>query len=299
MKEFKDKVAVVTGAASGIGWGIAEHCAEEGMKVVLADVDEPTLKEAGNTLKNRGTDVVTVLTDVSRFSDVENLAQKTLDAFGCVHLLFNNAGVHSQDPIWESSLKDWEWTIGVNLWGVIHGIKAFVPIMIKQQTECHIVNSASLSGLIAGALEGAYRVTKHGVVSLSETLYIELKLARMKIGVSVLCPGFVRTRILENAQIRPEEFKSPPDQCEMTPEKQVSAKMINEYYQNGIQSGMPPGECAALVFEAIRGDRFYIITHPIESCRQIQQRMENIIQDRNPTVPELPPDMYKYSRFLK
>jgi short-subunit dehydrogenase len=262
------------------------------MKVVLADIEEPALKEAENTLKNRGTDVVTVLTDVSRFNDVENLAQKTLDAFGCVHILLNNAGVHSQNTIWESSLKDWEWTIGVNLWGVIHGIKAFVPIMIKQQTECHIVNSASLSGLIAGALEGTYRVTKHGVVSLSETLYIELRLAGMKIGVSVLCPGFVRTRILENAQNRPEELKNPPVQREMTPEEQVSAKMINEYYQNGIQSGMPPKECAVLVFEAIREDRFYIITHPAESYRQIQRRMENIIQGRNPTVPELPPDMF-------
>jgi NAD(P)-dependent dehydrogenase (short-subunit alcohol dehydrogenase family) len=299
MKEFKGKVAVVTGAASGIGWALAEHCAKEGMKVVLADVDEPALREAENTLKNRGTDVVTVLTDVSRFNDVENLAQKTLDAFGCVHLLFNNAGVHSQNTIWENSLKDWEWTIGVNLWGVIHGIKAFVPIMIKQQTECHIVNSASLSGLIAGALEGAYRVTKHGVVSLSETLYIELKLAGTKIGVSVLCPGFVRTRILENAQIRPEAFRIPPVQREMTPEKQASAKMIDEFYRNGIQSGMPPGECAALVFEAIRNDRFYIITHPVESYRQIQQRMENIIQGCNPAVPDLPPDMYKFNRLFE
>ena len=292
MKEFKDKVAVITGAASGIGWGLAEQCAKEGMKVVLADIEEPSLKEAEKTLKNRGTDVVTILTDVSRFNDVENLAQKTLDAFGCVHLLFNNAGVHSQSTIWESSLEDWEWTIGVNLRGVIHGIKAFVPIMIKQQMECHIVNSASLSGLISGALEGTYRVTKHGVVSLSETLYIELRLAGMKIGVSVLCPGFVRTRILENAQNRPEELKNPPVQREMTPEEQVSAKMINEYYQNGIQSGMPPRECARLVFEAIREDRFYIITHPAESYGQIQRRMENIIQGRNPTVPELPPDMY-------
>ena len=299
MKDFTGKVAVVTGAASGIGWALAEYCAKEGMKVVLADVDELALKEAENTLKNRGTHVVTVLTDVSRFNDVENLAQKTLDAFGCVHLLFNNAGVHTQNTIWESSLKDWEWTIGVNLWGVIHGIKAFVPIMIKQQTECHIVNSASLSGLIAGALEGSYRVTKHGVVSLSETLYIELGLAGMKIGVSVLCPGFVHTKILENAQIRPKEFNSPPVQREMTPEKQVSVKMINEYFQNGIQSGMPPSECAVLVFEAIRKDRFYIITHPTESYRQIQQRMDNIIQGRNPTVPELPPDMYKYGRLLK
>jgi NAD(P)-dependent dehydrogenase (short-subunit alcohol dehydrogenase family) len=292
MKDFEGKVAVVTGAASGIGWGLAERCAEEGMKVVLADIEEPALKEAENTLKKRGTDVVTVLTDISRFNDVENLAQKTLDAFGCVHLLFNNAGVHSQNTIWESSLKDWEWTIGVNLWGVIHGIKAFVPIMIKQQTECHIVNSASLSGLIAGALEGTYRVTKHAIVSLSETLYIELKLTGTNIGVSVLCPGFVRTRILENAQNRAEELKIPPVQREMTLEEQVSAKLINEYYQNGIQSGMPPRECARLVFEAIREDRFYIITHPAESYRQIQRRMENIIQGRNPTVPELPPDMF-------
>ncbi len=165
MKEFKDKVAVVTGAASGIGRSLAERCAEEGMKVVMADVEGPALAQAAKELSAPGVTLLAVPTDVSKASEVENLARRTLEAFGAVHLLFNNAGVGKVGIVWEVTLADWEWVMGVNLWGVIHGVRTFVPLMLAQDTEGHVVNTASMAGLTAAAGYGIYSVTKHGVVT--------------------------------------------------------------------------------------------------------------------------------------
>ena len=200
MKEFQGKVAVVTGAASGIGRALAERCAQEGMRVVLAGINEQTLMQASQELQAIGASVLAVQTDVSKAADVEALAQKAFDTYGAVHLLFNNAGVGAGISLWESTLADWEWTLGVNLWGVIYGIRAFVPRMLEQDTEGHIVNTASIAGLVSGPGLGIYRMTKHGVVTLSETLYHELALRGAKVKVSVLCPGFVNTRIMDCAQ---------------------------------------------------------------------------------------------------
>ena len=174
MREFKDKAAVITGAASGIGRAMADRCVQEGMKVVLADVELEALAKTEASMKASGATVLAVRTDVSQARDVEALAQETLEAFGDVHLLCNNAGVGTSAAIWEITIADWEWVIGVNLWGVIHGVRVFVPIMLEQDTECHIVNTASILGLISGPGSGAYKVTKHAVVTLSETLYHEL-----------------------------------------------------------------------------------------------------------------------------
>ncbi|MHB8105016.1 MAG: SDR family NAD(P)-dependent oxidoreductase, partial [Dehalococcoidales bacterium] len=172
MKQFKNKVAVVTGGASGIGWGIAERCASEGMKVVIADIEESALQQAEKTLKAGGADVLVVRTDVSKIVDVETLAQKTIDAFGGVHLLFNNAGVNTdislRKPVWENTIADWEWMIGVNLWGVIYGINVFMPIMLRQKTACHIVNTSSMAGLLAEPQLVIYAVTKSGILAVSE-----------------------------------------------------------------------------------------------------------------------------------
>jgi len=175
MKEFTGKVAVITGAASGIGRGIAERCASEGMKLVLADIDEPNLAKAETELKTLGATVLGVRTDVSKRSDVELLARKTLDAFGQVHLLVNNAGSAAGGSPWEATWNDWEWVISVNLWGVIHGVKVFTPLMLAQNVECHIVNTASAAGLIVGGASAPYSVTKHAVVALSESLYLTLQ----------------------------------------------------------------------------------------------------------------------------
>jgi NADP-dependent 3-hydroxy acid dehydrogenase YdfG len=161
MKQFRDGVAVVTGAASGIGRALAEGCAHEGMKVVLADVDQAALRQTEQSLKDSGTKVLAVRTDVSKFEDVGSLAQRTLEAFVAVHLLFNNAGVDARTTLWEASLADWHWVIGVNLWGVIHGVRTFVPIMLRQGDDCHVVNTSSIAGLIWGPGIGVYKVTKH------------------------------------------------------------------------------------------------------------------------------------------
>lgn len=281
MKEFKDKVAVITGAASGIGRGLAERCVQEGMKVVLADVEVSTLTQTEEALKARSETVLAVPTDVSKSEDVEALAKKTLHEFGAIHLLFNNAGVEGRGTVWESTPADWEWIVNVNLYGVIHGVRVFVPIMLKQETECHIVNTASLAALISGPGLGIYRVTKHGVMGLSETLYHELKQKNAQIGVSVLCPSFVRSRLVEAERNRPTALRNPPGERKLSPQEQAQIQWFRE--QN--EKGMPSEQFADLVFEGMKQNTFYIFSHP-ESMEGIRRRMEDIIQQRNPTPPE-------------
>jgi NAD(P)-dependent dehydrogenase (short-subunit alcohol dehydrogenase family) len=277
MKEFGDKVAVVTGAASGIGRGLAERCMQEGMKVVLADIDETALAQTERELKDAGAHVVAVRTDVSKFGDVDALAQRTLDAFGAVHMLFNNAGVGAGATVWESTLEDWQWVMGVNLWGVIHGIRTFVPPMLRQAEECHIVNTASITGLVSGPALGIYKVTKHGVVSLSETLYYELATMGSKIGVSVLCPAGVRTRIMDSARNRPVELQNASASESAHPAVAQTEEMLRQL----VETGMSPSQVAGAVFDAIRDERFYILTH--EDWKPlVQKRMDDILQERNP-----------------
>src|SRR6516165_1615379 len=276
MKDFHSRVAVITGAASGIGRALAQRCVREGMKVVLADVEPEALAEVEANLKARGATVLAVRTDVSQAKDVEALAQKTLAAFGAVHLLCNNAGVATSGTlVWESSLTDWEWVLGVNLWGVIHGVRTFVPIMLAQDTECHIVNTASLSGLVSFPRGSVYAVTKHGVVTLSESLQHELAERRGKVKVSVLCPGLVKTRILDCARNRPERLAAT---APMGPVEAAGWETLRQQ----MQTAMPPEQVADAVFQAIREERFYILTHP-EGKDWIRTRMEDILEERNPT----------------
>ena len=245
MNEFKGKVAVITGAASGIGRALADRSVQEGMKAVLADVEVEALAKTETDLKASGATVLAVRTDVSQARDVEALAQKTLEAFGAVHLLCNNAGVGSGVSIWESTLQHWEWVMGVNLWGVIHGVRAFVPFMLAQDTECHIVNTASQAGLASGPGLGVYKVTKHAVVSLSETLQHELAERAAKVRVSVLCPGNVNTRITESGRNRPGHV--PP----AAPPGPASGARL-EALRQLISTGMPPVQVADAVFAALR-----------------------------------------------
>jgi NAD(P)-dependent dehydrogenase (short-subunit alcohol dehydrogenase family) len=277
MKDFNNKVAVITGAASGIGRALAERCARGGMKVVLADVEPRELAEVEANLRAGGGTVLPVRTDVSQAKDVEALAQQTVEAFGAVHLLCNNAGVATSGAlVWESGLTDWEWVIGVNLWGVIHGVRTFVPIMLAQDTECHIVNTASLSGLISFPRGSVYAVTKHGVVTLSETLYHELAERGGKVKVSVLCPGLVKTRIMDCARNRPERLAAT---APMGPVEAAGWETLRQQ----MQTATPPAQVADAVFQAIREERFYILTHP-EGKDWIRTRMEDILQERNPTL---------------
>ncbi len=266
-------VAVITGAASGIGRGLAERFAEEGMKVVLTDVEEKQLAKLAADLKAKGAPVLAVKTDVSNPDAVENLAVQTLDTFGAVHILCNNAGVVCSRPVWEHTLADWEWVLGVNLWGVIHGIRSFVPRMLEQGDKCHIVNTASILGLVGGSGEGIYKVSKHGVVVLSETLADELAQKGANIQVHVLCPGWVRTGILESARNRPDALQNPTERT--LPHEPITGGSRNTRAE--METGLSPAEVAEHVYSAIQNDTFYIHTHPEHKAR-IRERMERILE---------------------
>ncbi|MCG9133433.1 SDR family NAD(P)-dependent oxidoreductase, partial [Candidatus Poribacteria bacterium] len=266
------KVAVITGAASGIGRGLAERFVAEGMKIVIADVEEKPLAKLEADLRAKGATVLVVKTDVSNADEVENLAEQTLDTFGAVHILCNNAGVVCSRPIWEHTLADWEWVLGVNLWGVIHGIRTFVPRMLAQGDACHIVNTASILGLVGGSGEGIYKVSKHGVVVLSETLADELAEKNANIQVHVLCPGWVRTGILESDRNRRDIQKN------MAEERHSSELIIGGSRNTRVEmeAGLSPAEVAEHVYNAIQNGVFYIHTHP-EHKAWIRERMERIL----------------------
>ena len=266
-------VAVITGAASGIGRGLAERFAAEGMKVVLADVEEDALAKLAADLKAKGATVLAVKTDVSNAAEVENLAAQTLETFGAVHILCNNAGVVCSRPVWEHTLADWEWVLGVNLWGVIHGIRAFVPRMLAQGDACHIVNTASILGLIGGGGTGIYKVSKHGVVVLSEALADELAQKGANIQVHVLCPGWVRTGILDSDRNRPDALQNPKVE---TPSR-LQTIGGSENVRAEMEAGMSPAEVAEHVYNAIQTGTFYIHTHP-EHKAWVRERMERILK---------------------
>jgi NAD(P)-dependent dehydrogenase (short-subunit alcohol dehydrogenase family) len=274
MKEFRNKVAVVTGAASGMGKAMAERFAAEGMNVVLADVEQESLATAEREFRARGSAVLAVRTDVSKAADVDRLAARTVEAFGTVHVLCNNAGVGTGGLAWIQRIADWEWTLGVNLWGVIHGIRTFLPIMLAHGEEGHVVCTASVAGLLSGPFGIPYNVSKYGVVALCEGLYHELALVQSKLKVSVLCPGFVNTRILESERNRPAEMALLP----------VSEAQMQyaEWMRARVAAGLAPSEVGRQVFEAIRDERFYIVTDPDEWKPLIREHMENILGDRNP-----------------
>lgn len=280
MKEFKDKVAVVTGAASGIGRALAEQCHERAIKIVMADVEAAALSAAEREIAAAGGDVLAVVTDVSKDDDVRALAGQTLDRFGRVDLLFNNAGVAAGASLWDSSLNDCKWVIDVNLWGVIHCVRHFVPVMLDQESPCHIVNTSSMAGVATYHPSALYHLTKHGVVALSEQVHHDLALRGSQIKVSVLCPGFVNTNIMDAERNRPQQLvNSLPDTGDDPGLKEIEAQM-----QAMIEAGMPPSELADKVFSAIEDELFYIYTHP-EIIPLIESRMNDMRRAKNPVLP--------------
>lgn len=279
MREFKDKVAVVTGGAAGLGRAMAERFARAGMKVAIADIDAAALAATESAMRRAGASVIAVRADVSKAQDVERLAAETLDAFGAVHLVINNAGVSPLGDVWENTAADWQWALGVNLWGVIHGVRVFAPILLAQDSEAHIINTASVAGLIAPPGMGVYNVTKHAVVALTETLYHDLARRGAKLKCSVLCPAYVPTGIADSERNRPAALRNASDA------KSAAQLALESGLRKAVRSGrLSAADVAQAVFEAVREERFWILTHP-RIAGAVRARMEDILEGRNPRDP--------------
>jgi NAD(P)-dependent dehydrogenase (short-subunit alcohol dehydrogenase family) len=275
---LEGKVAVVTGAASGIGRALAAAWAAEGMRVVMADVEAPALTDAASALRATGAEVLEVVTDVRDAAQVEALAERAVAAYGGVHVACNNAGVaRSGLAMWDGPLAAWEWTLGVNLWGVIHGMRAFVPRMIAQG-EGHVVNTASLAGLTASGILGPYAVSKYAVVGLSEELYLNLQMLGAPVGVSVLCPGPVSTGIVTAERNGPAELRA----TTLDP----GAAMIHDALAQMIRQGLEPREVAAAVVAAVKAGRFYVVADRGEEWKEaVRGRADDIVALHNPRRP--------------
>jgi NAD(P)-dependent dehydrogenase (short-subunit alcohol dehydrogenase family) len=270
MRSFAQKVAVITGGGSGIGRELAIALSKEGAKVVLADIDENGMAE---TAKSLATENLAVRCDVSRPEQLDNLADGTYKRFGAAHLVFNNAGVAVAGPTWTATLEDWKWSVDINLMGVVHGIRAFVPRMLAAKTEGHIVNTASVAGLLSLHGSAVYCATKHAVVTLSECLYQDLRAANAAIDVSVLCPAFVKTGIAESARNRPKELAA------TNPLAAPYVAAVRKALEHGKLSAE---DVARITLEGLKAGRFYILPHT-KIKLAIEARMKDILEDRLPT----------------
>ncbi|HEY6460289.1 MAG TPA: SDR family NAD(P)-dependent oxidoreductase [Polyangiaceae bacterium] len=275
MRDLKGKVAVVTGGASGIGRAMAERFAREGMKVVIADVEEKALAQAAAAIGETA-DVIAVRTDVSRWEDVAALADAAYAKFGATHVLCNNAGVARGGLAWEMSAQDWDWVLGVNMWGVVHGIRAFVPRMIAQGGG-HVVNTASIAGLVSPPGMAAYCASKHAVVGLSECLHHEFAITgnASTMHVSVVCPAWVKTNIADATRNQPEAAKA----AQKAPTAQEA--MLDSFVRNAIAGGIPAAEVADQVLAAIVEERFWILTHP-HLTKSVERRTRGIVEGKAP-----------------
>jgi NADP-dependent 3-hydroxy acid dehydrogenase YdfG len=277
MKSFSGKTAVITGAGSGFGREFARTAASLGMNLSLADIQQDALDAITEELRANGTKILALRTDVAKQADMETLAAQTFETYGGAHLLFNNAGVGAGGFVWENSVSDWEWVLGVNVWSVIHGIRLFVPKMLAQGDECHVVNTASVAGLLSAQTMGVYNVSKHAVVTLSETLYQDLRVAGANIGVTVLCPAFVPTGIANSERNRPAELSSAP----LTESQKIAQAASNKAVSSG---KLTAADVAAKTFDCIRQQKFYCITHP-KILGSVELRLQDILLQRNPTDP--------------
>ena len=281
MQVFQGKVAVITGAASGIGLGMTEALASRGMKVMMADVEEAALMREAERLTRANFEVDPQLADVSSYDSVERLADAAKARFGKVHVLCNNAGVSGSTsggkPIWAQGQADWDWVMGVNFWGVVNGLRAFVPDMVAHGEEGHVVNTSSILGLTTGA-GSIYGVSKHAVTRLTEGLYQDLKAADAKIGATVLCPGMIATNIITSARNRPDTLK---DEAAPDPARSQMIAAMDERFKT---QGMAPRAVGELVADAILNDQFYVLTHA-ENMEGVKRRFEDIFNLRPPSPP--------------
>lgn len=275
MDQFQGRTAVVTGAASGIGRALSLRCADEGMSVVLADVDEAGLDETRQLCVDRGARSIAVPTDVSKLEAVQALADAARGEFEQIHLVFNNAGVMVGGCAWERSAADWEWVLGVNLFGCIHGARVFLPILIEQGEPAHMVNTASVGGLLTGPFLASYIVSKHAVVALCEVLYHELAAMQVEVGLSCLCPGSVATGITASERIRPA------DKGAATPLASEAERTFVQGVEKGIGDGMSPEELARHAFDGVREGRFWIFPDPMYK-QGFEARAQSILSGLNP-----------------
>ncbi len=283
MKTFKGRTAVITGAGSGFGLEASRIAAREGMHVVMADVQQDALDKAAAEVATLGAQVLPYRIDVSKAAEMEALGGAVRKRFGAPHVVFNNAGVGSGGLIWENSVADWEWVLGVNLMGVVHGVRVFTPMMLAAADadpdyEGHIVNTASMAGLLNPPNMGVYNVSKHAVVSLSETLYQDLALVSEQVSASVLCPFFVPTGIQASERNRPADMGAD--------EKPTRSQLVQKAMTDkAVGSGkVSAAQVAQFVFDAIAERRFYIYSHP-KALASVQTRLEDIMQARNPSDP--------------
>jgi NAD(P)-dependent dehydrogenase (short-subunit alcohol dehydrogenase family) len=276
MNELSGKVAAVTGAASGLGRAMALAFASEGMDLALADVDEPGLKTTGDLVSSHGVKTYAMRIDVSKQDQVDDFAARSVAKLKAVHLVCNNAGVAVSGAAWEASEAEWQWILGVNLWGVVHGVRAFAPRLIAQD-EGHIVNTASVAGLISPPGMGAYCVTKHAVVALSESLHHDLRERGSRVGVSVLCPAYVPTAIADSEKNRPREISA----FEKSKERLAKEAALRKAVAAGKLSA---DDVARAVVAAVKENRFYILTHPAIKAA-VRARMEDVLEERAPRDP--------------